>query len=88
MGFLLFRWWFSWNDWLEAIAVKREYRGRGIGTELIRTLIERARKIGYTKICFAVKQGETVAGFYGKFGARRFGELPDEQHGKPILYYI
>ncbi|RLE71947.1 MAG: hypothetical protein DRJ37_03940 [Thermoprotei archaeon] len=48
-GFPLSRWWFGWNDWLEAIAVKREYRGRGIGAELIRTLIEKAGKIGYTK---------------------------------------
>lgn len=60
---------------------------RALLKELMRTLIERAGKIGYTKIRFAVKQGEAVAGFYGKFGARRFGELPDEQYGL-ILYYM
>jgi len=88
IGFLVFRWWFGWNGWLEAIAVKKEYRGMGIGTLLMRALIERARRIGYTRICFAVRQNEEVIKFYRKFNAQRFGELPDEDVGKLILYFI
>jgi len=81
-------WWFGWNGWLEAIAVKEGHRGRGVGTRLMRELIERAREEGYTKICFAVKQGEAPASFHEKFGARHFGELPDEEAGMLTLYYI
>jgi len=88
IGFLVFRWWFGWNGWLEAIAVKREYRGMGIGTLLMRALIERARRIGYMRICFAVKQDEKAIKFYKKFNAQRFGELSDEDIGKLILYFI
>ena len=86
VGFLVFRWWFGWNGWLEAIAIRKEYRGRGIGTRLTEALIERAREMGYKKICLAVKQQE-VARFYEKFGARHFGELP-EGSGALSLYYV
>ena len=34
VGFLVFRWWFGRNSWLEVIAVKEEHRGKGIGTRL------------------------------------------------------
>ncbi len=83
---MVFRWRFGWNGWLEAIAIRKEYRGRGIGTRLTEALIERAREMGYKKICLAVKQQE-VAKFYEKFGARRFGELPEDS-GALSLYYV
>jgi len=70
------------------MAVKKEYRGKGIGTSLMRTLIEKAWKMGYMRICFAVRQDEKAIKFYRKFSAQRFGELPDESVGKLILYFI
>jgi len=24
-GFLIFRWWFGWNSWLEVLAIKKKY---------------------------------------------------------------
>ena len=87
VGFLVFRWWFGWYGWLEAVAVKKDYRGRGIGTRLIETLIQRVREEGYTKICFAVKEEDPI-GFYKKFDAKPFGELPGEESRRLTLYYI
>lgn len=87
VGFLVFRWWFGWYGWLEAIAVKKDHRGKGIGTQLIKTLIQRAREEGYTKICFAVNEEDPI-NFYKKFDAKPFGELPDEETGTLTLYYI
>jgi len=52
------------------------------------TLVRRARETGYMRICFAVKQKEALARFYRKFNAKPFGEMPDEELGKIILYYI
>ncbi len=88
VGFLIFRWWFGWNGWLEAIAVRSEYRGRGIGTQLMKTLIDRVRKLGYERVCFAIEQGSSVIDFYRKFNAVYFGELPDNEVGRLLLYYI
>ncbi len=87
IGFLVFRWWFGWYGWLEVIAVRKDHKGKGIGTRLIETLIQRTRKEGYTKICFAVKK-EDLVNFYKKFDAKPFGELPCEESGRLILYYI
>ncbi|RLG14005.1 MAG: hypothetical protein DRN71_03830 [Candidatus Nanohalarchaeota archaeon] len=87
VGFLVFRWWFGWYGWLEAIAVKEGYRGRGIGKQLLKTLIDKARRQGYTKICLAVDNKDPVS-FYKKFGAKKFGELPDDKGDLLELYYI
>lgn len=46
----------------------------------MRALIERAREAGYAKMRFAVKRRD-VARFYGKFGARCFG-----QRAIPLLH--
>jgi len=86
IGFLVFRWWFGWNGWLETIAVKKEYRGKGVGTQLIKALIEKAREEGYSKICFAVED-ENLIKFYKKFNAKYFGKLPEDSTTL-TLYYI
>ncbi|RLE85243.1 MAG: hypothetical protein DRJ41_01590 [Thermoprotei archaeon] len=88
VGFLILRWWFGWNGWLEVIAIKKEYRSKGVGTQLMETLMRKAREMGYKRICFAVRLRETLIRFYERFNARRFGELPDEELGRLALYYI
>ncbi|MCD6095931.1 MAG: GNAT family N-acetyltransferase [Thermoprotei archaeon] len=49
----------GWNGWLEAIAVKKEYRGMGIGTLLMRVLIKRVHRISYMRICPAQTERES-----------------------------
>lgn len=51
------------------MAVLQEYRGRGVGTEIFRNLLEIANKMKYeTMILYASKLGEPI---YKKFGFKR-----------------
>jgi len=87
VGFLVFRWWFGWNGWLEALAVKKDFRGRGIGTQLLNALIERVKSYGYRRVCMALEREDLVR-FYNRFKAYKVGELPDEELGKLPIYCI
>jgi len=87
IGFAVLRWWFGWNGWLEEIAVREEFRGRGVGRALMEYLIKHAEEIGYRRICLAT-QSEKAERFYSKFNAVLIGEIPDEEVGKLKLYYI
>ena len=87
-GFLVFRWWFGWNGWLETIVVHEKHRRKGIGTRLIRALVEKAKNEGYQTICFGANDGEADR-FWEKFNVQRFGELYDRNlAGKLQLYYL
>ncbi len=77
VGYLVFRWWFGWNGWIESMALDESHRRRGIGTWLMQALTEKARQDGYQTICFAVDPRDNVEGFYRRLSARKFGELYD-----------
>ncbi len=87
-GFAILRWWFGWNGWLEAIAVKKELRGRGLGKSLMEFILRQAKHLGYRRVCFAIRRNDPVSKFYSKFGARFMGRIPDEELGELDLYYI
>ena len=53
VGFAVLRWWFGWSRWLEAIAVKSEFRGRGLGRVLMKFVLKKTVELGYRRICFA-----------------------------------
>ncbi len=61
-----------------AIALRREYWGRGIDTAMFRGLIAAAKARGVTQLELAHIQGN-VRGWalYGKMGFRPWGEQPD-----------
>ena len=59
------------------IAVKRGYRGIGIGKELMKTLIEESRKAGLKVLVLEVFASNTVAkSLYGKMGFKDAGKIP------------
>lgn len=56
-----------------SIAVLPEHAGRGIGTRLLRTLIERAETQGYPGLSLSVDPRNVALRLYERFGFRRCG---------------
>jgi predicted N-acetyltransferase YhbS len=53
------------RPWLAALVVVPEYRGRGIGSQLVRELAGSAATLGYSKVYL----GTDNPGFYARLGA-------------------
>lgn len=53
------------RPWLAALVVAEAYRGQGIGTRLVHTLLAEARRLGFPTIYF----GTDGPGFYERIGA-------------------
>ena len=51
-----------------AISLLSEYRGRGIGTELMKRMIEELRTQGYKKVSLSVQKTNYAVRLYKKFG--------------------
>ena len=61
-----------------AIAVVPDARGKGVGTALLRTLLERARADGYPTISLSVDRANAGAiDLYERYGFARVGEDDD-----------
>jgi len=58
------------------MAVIREWRGQGVGQAVLRTLIEKARSLGLSRVNAHSQVG--ALGFYEKFGFSREGEVFSE----------
>lgn len=61
-----------------AISVLREYRGRGIGTQILHQLLESLRCRGYEKVSFAVQKANYAVSMYKKSGFRTADENDEE----------
>jgi ribosomal protein S18 acetylase RimI-like enzyme len=61
-----------------AISVKPEYRGRGIGTNLMRSMLDHLRQRGYKKASLSVQKANYAARMYQKLGFRTIGENDEE----------
>ena len=61
--------------YLEDLYVEPEYRGQGIGTQLMRYVIEEAKRLGAPRVRLAaVHENAQARAFYQKFGA---SEMPE-----------
>ena len=61
-----------------AISLYKEYRGRGIGTELMRQMLEQLRKDGYGKASLAVQKANYAVKMYEKVGFRTVDQNSEE----------
>ena len=53
------------RPWLAAMVVAKEFRGQGIGTQLVRALVVEAQRLGFSTVYF----GTDGPGFYERIGA-------------------
>ena len=61
-----------------AISVRPEYRGSGIGTSLMRSMLDYLRQHGYAKASLSVQKANYAARMYTKLGFRTIGENDEE----------
>jgi len=56
-----------------SIAIVKEYRGKGFGSDLLKALIEKARKDGYPSISLSVDPNNAAYGLYVREGFKKVG---------------
>ena len=61
-----------------AISLYTEYRGRGIGTELLRRMLERLRSEGYKSVSLSVQKANYALRMYEKAGFRTVADRGEE----------
>ena len=61
-----------------AISLYKEYRGKGIGTELMRKMLELLRKDGYGKASLAVQKANYAVKMYEKVGFKTVDQNSEE----------
>lgn len=61
-----------------AISLYKEYRGLGIGTELMKRMLELLRQKGYRKVSLAVQKDNYALHMYQKAGFQTIAEKEEE----------
>jgi len=61
-----------------AISLYREYRGRGIGTRMLRCMLEQLREAGYARASLGVVKANRAVHLYERLGFRIVGDGSDE----------
>lgn len=61
-----------------AISLYREYRGQGIGTQLMLKMLELLKEQGYKKASLAVQKANYAVKMYEKLGFRTVDENTEE----------
>ncbi len=61
-----------------AISLYKEYRGQGIGTALMRTMLDALEKAGYRQASLSVQKANRAVGLYRRVGFETVGENSEE----------
>ena len=61
-----------------AISLYKEYRGKGIGTALMRSMIEKLKALGYKQASLAVQKANYAVRMYKNVGFEIIGENDEE----------
>lgn len=61
-----------------AVSLYKEYRGNGIGTELMRNILSQLKQNGYTRASLAVQKANYAVKMYQKVGFVIVDENPEE----------
>ena len=66
-----------------AISLYREYRNRGIGTQLLRRMLEKLKADGYPSVSLSVQKANYALQMY-----RKAGFIPVSDHGDELLMVL
>lgn len=82
-------WGVSVAGWLyvDLLVVPEEFRGQGLGSQLLREAEDVARKRGCTGLWLHTGTFQ-APGFYEKQGFTAFGTIPDYPPGHDTIYYL
>jgi len=82
-------WGMSVAGWLyvDLLVVPEQFRGQGLGTQLLRQAEEIARKRGCTGLWLHTGTFQAPR-FYEKMGFEAFGTVPDYPPGHATIYYL
>ena len=61
-----------------AISLHKEFRGQGIGTELLRRMLERLRSDGYRRVSLSVQKANYALRMYEKAGFKTVADRGEE----------
>ncbi|MBQ3459948.1 MAG: GNAT family N-acetyltransferase [Solobacterium sp.] len=61
-----------------AISVRKEYRGRGIGTSLLKEMLAVLKKRGYPKVSLSVQKANPAVRLYRRCGFQTVAETAEE----------
>ena len=61
-----------------AVSLYPEYRGKGIGTQLMKALLEEVERRGYARVSLSVQKENYAARMYSKLGFEIVGENDEE----------
>lgn len=61
-----------------AISLHQEYRGRGIGTAMMRSMLELLKENGYKQVSLSVQKSNYAVELYRKLGFKVIGENEEE----------
>ena len=64
----------EWTPWLAGMVVHRAWRGRGVGSVLVRSLLAEARRLGLPRVYL----GTDGPGFYTRLGAVEHERVRDD----------
>lgn len=69
--------------YLSRMIVKKEYRRKGIGTQILKFLIEKAKELGYSEISIGVDKDNIAAlNLYRKMGFNTIIKEDEDEYGK------
>ncbi len=68
----------DWSPWLAGLVVADRWRGRGVGSLLVRSLLDDARRMGLLRVYF----GTDGPGFYTRLGAVQ------QQQPRPDFWFM
>ncbi|WP_455717411.1 GNAT family N-acetyltransferase [Anaerosporobacter sp.] len=70
-----------------ALAIQEPYRGKGIGTALLKEMIKNLQEKGYSSVSLSVQKSNPAFRLYNRIGFETIGEVMGETEEEIIMRY-